>query len=323
MLILSTTSDILRVVTDSSATLDVHASWVDRNGSKDTPGSTNTAIASVTTTTVVAAPAGSTYRNVRRLVIRNRSAATTCTVTLQLFNGTTAFELDKRALGPGQSLMFDDAFGFFPPSTGGSPARPWHGVVMGAFGDGCPGKQMYQVQRAGWIGPTPTNISTSVARCSLFIPEADITVNRIRYFGLGTTTNVYRCALYRLSDRARLTAELSFTTAADTWGSAGSALNVSLLKNTAYFIACSVNATSTTQGIAAYTGTTTATTGRVLTAPGSLPGSLALGGTAYLDSFLFHFAVSTGALPAPAATLAAPAAWTGGMPAFWLDSADV
>jgi hypothetical protein len=154
MLLLTTTSDVIRVVTDSSATVDVHASWVDRSGTTDTPGSTNTAIASATTTTVVAAPASSTARNVRRIVVRNRASATTCTVTLQLFNGTTAFELDKRALGPGQSLMFDDAFGFFPPSTGGGPEKPWHGVVIGSYGDGCPGELMYQVQRAGWVGPT-------------------------------------------------------------------------------------------------------------------------------------------------------------------------
>ena len=32
MLLLTSTSDILRVVTNSAATLDVHASWVD-NGS--------------------------------------------------------------------------------------------------------------------------------------------------------------------------------------------------------------------------------------------------------------------------------------------------
>jgi hypothetical protein len=157
----------------------------------------------------------------------------------------------------------------------------------------------------------------------LFVPEADITVNRIRYFGIGSTTTIYRCAIYRLSGLARLTSELAFSTAADTWGSAGSALNISLTKNTAYFMACSVNATSTTAGIAAIGGTTTATTGRVATAPAALPGSLALGATAYLDSFQFQFAVTTGALPATAASLAAPAAWTGGMPAFWLDSADV
>lgn len=323
MLLLTTTSDIIRVVTDSAATVDVHASWVDRSGSTDTPGSTNTAIASATTTTVVAAPASSTARNVRRLVVRNRSSATSCTVTVQLFNGTTAFELDKRVLGPGLSLMFDDAFGFIPTPSGGVEAAPWYGVVAGAFGDGNPNEMFLNVLRAGNVAATPTNISTSVARCSAFMLPFDLTVNRIRAFGVGATTNVYRVALYRMSDLARLTAELAFSTAVDTWVSIGSALNVTLSKNVCYFLACSVNATGTTAGLTCMGGTTAATTGRINTAPANLPGSLALGSTSYHGGFQFQFAVSTGALPNPAATLAAPAAWTGGMPAFWLDSADV
>jgi hypothetical protein len=108
----------------------------------------------------------------------------------------------------------------------------------------------------------------------------------------------------------------------DTWVSIGSNLNVSLVKDTMYFIAVSVNATGTTAGLTCMGGTTAATTGRVNTIPASLPGSMALGATNYLNHFQFQFAVSTGALPNPAATLAAPAAWTGGMPAFWLDAAD-
>lgn len=46
------------------------------------------------------------------------------------------------------------------------------------------------------------------------------------------------------------------------------------------------------------------------------------GGTEIAAAGYARVAVTTGALPDPAATLAAPAAWTGGMPAIWLDSAD-
>lgn len=323
MLLLTTTSDIIRITTDSAATIDVHASWVDRNGSVDTPGSTNTAISSATTTTVVSSPAASTYRNIRRLIIRNKSAATGGTVTIELYNGSTAYQLEKRVLGPGQSIMFDDAYGWIPTPTGGVQTRPWFGTIAGCFGDGDPGLLMEMVQRGGNVAPTPTNISTSVARCSAFMLPFDLTVNRIRAFGVGATTTTYRVALYRMSDLARLTAELAFSTAVDTWVSIGTTLNVSLAKDTMYFIACSVNATGTTAGLTAFGGTTAATTGRVNTAPAALPGSMALGATNYMSHFQFQFAVTTGALPDPAAALSAPAAWTGGMPAFWLDSADV
>lgn len=322
MLLLTTTSDVIRVVTDSSATVDVHASWVDRNGSTDTPGSTNTAISSATTTTVVASPAASTARNVRSLYIRNRHASTSSTVTVELYNGSTAYQLEKRSLSPGQSLYFDEAVGFFlSPATQYVASEPWHGVLAGTFGDGNPATMMQLVQKAGNVAPTPTNISTSVARCSSFVLPAAMTVNRLRAYGVGATTNVFRVALYRYSDLTRLMAETAFTTAANTWVSIGSALNVSLAANTRYFVAISVNATGTTAGCTAWGGTTAATTGQVNTAPGSLPGSLVMTSN-YLQGFSFQFAVTTGALPNPAAALVAPAAWTGGMPAIWLDSAD-
>ena len=53
MINLASTSDLLRVITDSTASLDVQASWVDLNGPTVTPGRTNTAtIVTATTTTV-------------------------------------------------------------------------------------------------------------------------------------------------------------------------------------------------------------------------------------------------------------------------------
>jgi hypothetical protein len=322
MLLLTSTSDVIRVVTATGVTVDVHASWVDRNGSTDTPGSTNTAISTATTTTVVAAPAASTARNVRALLIRNRHATTAETVTVELYNGSTAYQLDKRVILAGQSLMFDDAQGFrLSPVSPVTPSEPWHGVVAAAFGNGNPATMWQHMITGGTAGATPTNISTSVARCSSFVLPAGMTVNRLRVYGIGSTTNVYRVALYRYSDLARLMAETAFSTSANTWTSIGSALNVSLSANTRYFVALSVNATGTTAGCMSWHTTTTSTNGQINTAPGSLPGSLALTSN-YLQGATFQFAVTTGALPDPAAALAAPAAWTGGMAAIWLDSAD-
>ena len=323
MLLLASTSDIIRIVTDSAATVDVHASWVNLNGSTQTPGRTNTAISTATTTTVVAAPASSSdYKNVRRLTVRNRHASTSVTVTVQHFDGTTSIELDKRVLGPGQSLMFTDDAGWFPVPSGGPQTRPWFGVAAGCFRDGDPGYLIDMVQKDVNIAATPTNITTSIARCSSFMLPFDLTFNRIRAYGVGATTNVYRVAIYRYSDLARLTAELAFTTVAATWVNIGSALNVTLSKDVVYFVACSVNATGTTAGLSCFGDTVAATTGQIATAPNSLPGSLALSG-GKLSSYNFQFAVTTGALPATAAAPAAQATWAGGMPALWLDSADV
>ena len=321
MLLLPATTDLLRVITDSAATVDVHASWLDVDGTTVTPGSTNTAISSATTTTVVAAPTGTAKRNLKLLSIRNRHASTSVTVTLQLYNGSTAYELDKRVLGPGQSLVMQDGIIVSPP-TGGVQTRPWFGLVAGAMCDGDPGRLMSEMQQGGVVAATPTNITASVARCAAFMLPFDLTVNRLRAYGVGATTTVYRVALYRMSDLARLTAELAFTTVANTWVSIGSALNVTLSKDVAYFVACAVNTTGTTPGPACMGDTIAATTGQVQSAPAALPGNLAMGATNRLGGYQFQFAVTTGALPNPAATLALPAAWTGGCPAFWLDNSD-
>jgi hypothetical protein len=79
-----------------------------------------------------------------------------------------------------------------------------------------------------------------------------------------------------------------------------------------------VNATGTTAGVQCI-GATTGRIGVLGTAwPGNLDVDLA---TPIINPFCFsQFAVTAGALPATAGTLAARAAWAGGMPAFWLDN---
>jgi hypothetical protein len=195
----------------------------------------------------------------------------------------------------------------------------WAGKVAGAMGNGDPGHLMNHVQMSGWIGPTPTAITTSVARISFFTLPFDLVVNKIRFFGIGITTSVYRVALYNGTTFARLMAETALTTAASAWGAAGSALNVSLLKDQLYFLAVSVNATGATAGLAAVGTTATSTTGTIGVASTGWPGNLDTD-LGYMNGGWGQFAVTTGALPDPCATIAAQSAWTGGFPAFWLDN---
>lgn len=218
-----------------------------------------------------------------------------------------------------------------PPGTDGtngtngtngiSAARLWHGKIAAAYGDGDPADLLRHMQRAGNIAPTPTNIAITVARLSFFRLAADLVVNKLRYYGVGSTANVYRVALYRYSDLARLTAELPLTTAANTWGSVGSALNLTLTKDVLYFLACSVNATGTTAGIAAMGGTIAATTGQIATAPSALPGNLDAD-AGFVNGYQAQMTVVAGALPSPAigANVVAQGAWVGGMPALFLDN---
>lgn len=121
MILLSGASDVLRLVTTSTANLDVVAGYADHASAVVSPGRSLTTISSAATTTVVAAPGASTQRTVRFLTIRNRHASTANTVTLQLFDGTTAYEIHKITLAAGEALIYDEAAGFAYLSSLGLP----------------------------------------------------------------------------------------------------------------------------------------------------------------------------------------------------------
>jgi hypothetical protein len=323
MLLLASTSDKVQIVTDAAVTVDVHASYVDYSGSTVTPGRKNTLISTATTTDVVAAPGASTTRNVKAMEIRNRHASLPVTVTVKHTDGTTVVELYSVALLPGHSLQFLEETGFFDTAGASSPALPYYGKIYAARGACDPNELLRDVQNVqGAINPTPTNIGSTVARCVFFRPPADIVVNRIRFYGVAVVSAIYTCAIYRYSDLARLSASLTLTTAAGAWGSVGSAMNLSLSAGVLYFIAVSANTTGVTAGLMSVGSTTTSTAGQINTIPGSMPGNMDFDSN-FMSCMFFQFAVTAGAMPTPAATLAAPGAWTGGFPAFWLDNADV
>ena len=109
MILLTSTSDILRVVTGAAvSTLTVHASYVDNSSGTITPARTNTNITTATTTTVVASPAASTQRNVRTLGITNNSSSASTQVTVQHFDGATSTDLMGVTLLPGENLILSE-----------------------------------------------------------------------------------------------------------------------------------------------------------------------------------------------------------------------
>jgi len=104
MTILASTSDVLRIVTGSAVSnIEAQASWVDVASGSYTPGSTETEITSNTTSTVVAAPASSTYRKINGLTVRNNSTSS-CQVTVQHYNGSIAADLMGVTLLAGETL---------------------------------------------------------------------------------------------------------------------------------------------------------------------------------------------------------------------------
>ena len=107
MLLLTSTSDVIRLVTGTATTtIEVHASYVDISGSTVTPGRTHTRITTAATTTEVASPGASTQRNVKGLYVTNNSTGTSCTVAVQHFDGTNSVELMEFILLPGENMGY-------------------------------------------------------------------------------------------------------------------------------------------------------------------------------------------------------------------------
>jgi hypothetical protein len=105
VLLLTSTSDKIQVVTGSSGTVEVHASWVDNASGTITPDRANTSISSATTTDVVDSPGASTQRNVKLLAVRNDHASTSNTVEIRHTDGTTPVTLWSGTLLAGEAVV--------------------------------------------------------------------------------------------------------------------------------------------------------------------------------------------------------------------------
>src|SRR5580693_1449267 len=112
MLLLTSTSDLVSVVTSSNAELDVHASYADYNGTLVTPGRQDTIINSVTTTTLVGSPSGGITRNVKCLMLHNKDSASSNIVKVTHTDGTNTPVLFQYTLLAGETLQYWDGSGW-------------------------------------------------------------------------------------------------------------------------------------------------------------------------------------------------------------------
>lgn len=129
MLLLTSTSDLLQVITGSAGQIECHASWMDNASGTITAGRTNTAaITTATTTTVVNSPGASTVRNTKFLSVKNDHASVSNAIQIQHTDGTTVITLWTGTLAPGESITLNE-YGEWLFYTAG-------GVIKSATGSG-------------------------------------------------------------------------------------------------------------------------------------------------------------------------------------------
>lgn len=189
MTILSSTSDVVRVVTGSAvSSIEVQASFTDLNGSTYTPGSQETEITTATTTTVVSAPGASTYRRLKQLTALN-SSTSSCVVTVQKYDGTNSADLFGATLLGGESLVRETNGRWAHLDARGAPYQ-WGGTQPGHLS--ISGAKAETFDRMQCQGGNITTTSGQLVLTGIYL-YAGTVINSISFFtdttAAGTPTN--------------------------------------------------------------------------------------------------------------------------------------
>lgn len=201
MLILASTSDIVRIVTGSTGDIESHASWIDNASGTITVGRTNTAsISTATTTTVVGSPGASTQRNTRHLNILNNHATTSNAIRVEHFDGTTAEVLWKGTLLAGESIVLDQGGRWtYYDATGNVKASTYPAASQAEM----------EAASSNVVAVTPSNMKWHPGMCKFW---AQVT-------GAGTPalTSNYNCSSVTDTGVGRLTVTFSTAFSSANW----------------------------------------------------------------------------------------------------------
>lgn len=296
MLLLTSPTEVLRLVTASAVTVDVHASYVDQQGTVVTPGVTDTAITTATTTNIVPSPTGDqTKRNIRTATIRNKHASSSNAVTVQRYDGTTAVELtscvllanEELALGEdGRWRHMDSAGAEY--SYGGPPAANLG--ITGTLAETMPRETCPEVN------------TTVAASGTLFLQavylKAGQLVSNISFYSATTAANTPTNYFFALYSEARALLAQSANQTSSAWAA-----------NTIKTVAMTTPYRVPTSGVYYLAFMMTATT-----VPTLKGGTAKTGGQLAATAPILHGTSTTGlttSLPNPAAAI------TGGTASIW------
>ncbi len=118
---LDATTESLEVSTSSTASTDYSVSYVDNASGTITPGSTHGNIASIATTTILAAPAASTQRAVAAVSLCNVSTTAAQTVTVRHDTSGVERVLARASLAPSECLRASNDGKWQPFTSAGLP----------------------------------------------------------------------------------------------------------------------------------------------------------------------------------------------------------
>lgn len=115
MIYLTTTTDLIEVVTSAAVAVDVNVNYIDADSATLAPsgaGRQNTAISTATTTTVLSSPAASVVRTLKQMTVANKNGTTAVDVTVQFDQGGTNYTIIATTLQPLSELIYIEGLGF-------------------------------------------------------------------------------------------------------------------------------------------------------------------------------------------------------------------
>lgn len=137
-MLLSSTTDLIQVLTSSTSSLDVQVNGFDIDtDTTDRPTGyrLNTVIAAIATTTIAGSPSNATTeRTIQRASLRNKGVATNV-VTVRHTDGTTPVEMIEATLQADCSLQYHISRGWWVTDTQGREATVTYGYAGTAISD--------------------------------------------------------------------------------------------------------------------------------------------------------------------------------------------
>lgn len=124
MLSIASPTSAVKIVTTTTATLAVYATYQDFGSNTSSRASASTTISSAATTTFLSAPTAYPYRDISFLVVANTHASTSNTVTIQHHDGTNTVILWAGTLAAGERMVMADGIATVYNTSGVPKSAP-------------------------------------------------------------------------------------------------------------------------------------------------------------------------------------------------------
>lgn len=222
MIILSTSTEVLQIVTASARSTDYTVSWADHTSTTFLPDSSLGNISAATTTTVCAAPDDGVQRQIKLVSIRNRDGAASNVITVAKYDGASTIYLTPSVtLLAGETLNYIDSHGWYKLDANGSAAAAITPAPLTRVDDtnvtltlgGTPATALLQSVSLtlGWTGVLSTargGTAVNIASAALVLGTASTTAGQLT---LSNATNAFTQTIRGTNPAASITYDMPTT----------------------------------------------------------------------------------------------------------------